>query len=216
MRCLPSGGPRGAMTRLRTVWRRLLGVFASSRADRDLDDELESHLQLHTDDNVRSGMTPNEARRRALLALGGVDQTKEQYRDRRSFAMLENILYDIRLATRALARRRLLLAAAVTSIAIGAGANVAIYTVLRQLLFSSSWLVASDPGRLVTVSPALSYLNFQDMQRSEPTIDLAAFTMSRVIWRSLELSATVSVHAVSDNFFELLGTKPVRGRIFTL
>ena len=193
---------------------RVLGLFRSDRADRDLSEELESHLQHHIDDNLRAGMPPDAARRSALIALGGLEQTKEQYRDRRGLVPIEQFVYDIRMAVRALARRRLMLAAAVTSIAIGVGANVAVYTALKYLLLSPRWLVASDPDRLITVAPGLSYLNFLDMQRSDRSVELAAFTMSRVVWRSAELSASVSVHAVSENFFEMLGTRAVRGRLF--
>ena len=72
-------------------------------------------------------------------------------------------MYDLRLAVRALVRRPLLLAAAVTSIAIGVGVNVAVYTVLRQV-FSAQWLVANDASRLVTVFPGRSYPNLLDLQ----------------------------------------------------
>ncbi len=78
----------------------MLGLIASSRLDRELDDELASHLQLHADDNVRHGMRREEADRRARIALGGVEQTKELYRDRRSFVSVEHLAYDIRLAMR--------------------------------------------------------------------------------------------------------------------
>src|SRR5205814_8541370 len=118
-----------------------------------------------------AGMTPDEARRRALVALGGLESTKEQCRERLSFAALEHIFYDMRLACRALARRPLLLAAAVTSIAIGVGVNLAVYTILRQDLVSSQWIVANDPEHLVTISPGLSYPNFQDMRHTETSVD---------------------------------------------
>src|SRR5262245_56118234 len=83
---------------------RLVGVFVKSRSERDLSAELESHLQLHVDDNVRAGLTPAEARRRALVALGGVDQTKERYRDRRGVAVLDAFLRDLRYGLRTLAK----------------------------------------------------------------------------------------------------------------
>jgi len=198
---------------LRAWWRRFVALFTGDAADREFVNELESHLDLHVDDNVRAGMTPTEARRRALLALGGVQHTRERYHERRTIVPIEQLLFDLRLALRALARRRLFLAAAVLSIAIGVGVNVAVYTVLQTVLFSSRWLIASNPEQLVSVS-GLSYLNFQDMQRSDPAVELAAYTMSRAIWRTPELSASVGVHAVSDNFFELMGTRALRGQIF--
>src|SRR5262245_21506567 len=167
------------MRSVRAWWLRLAASVCAGDRDQELADELESHLALHIDDNIRAGMDPAAARRHALMALGGVDQTKERYRDRRGFVANEQLLFDVRLAVRALGRRPLLLAAAVASIAVGAGANVAVYTVLQRVLFSTSWLVASDPQRLVTVNPGLSYLNFRDLQRAEPNVDFAAFTMAR-------------------------------------
>src|SRR5262245_47441045 len=104
------------LKRLRGAWRRLGGLFQSARYERDMSAELESHLQLHIDDEVRAGRSPGEARRRALVALGGLEQTKERYRDQRGLPRLEAVLYDIRFALRALARRWLLLLATTASI----------------------------------------------------------------------------------------------------
>ena len=80
------------MKSIRAWMMRLFGVFGSARAERDLSAEIDSHLQLHIDDNLRAGMTPAEARRRALVALGGVEQTKEQYRDRRGLPAFEALV----------------------------------------------------------------------------------------------------------------------------
>ena len=71
------------MRKLRALFFRLCGLFGKARRDRDLAEEIESHLQLHQEDNLRSGMSPQEARRHALLALGGMDATLEACRDRR-------------------------------------------------------------------------------------------------------------------------------------
>ena len=76
------------MRAVRAWLRRLLGALATDRAERELSAELESHLQLHIDDNLRAGMTPAEARRRALIALGGLEQAKEQYRERRGLPVV--------------------------------------------------------------------------------------------------------------------------------
>ena len=92
------------MTTLRAWLSRLAGLFHKSRRDRELADELESHLQMHMDDNLRRGMTAEEARRQAHLQLGGVEQTKEIYRDRRGLPALETVLQDIRFAARMLAK----------------------------------------------------------------------------------------------------------------
>ena len=83
---------------------RLGGIFRTQSAANDLDAELESHLQLHVEDNLRSGMTPEEARRHALIQLGGVEQTRQAYRERATLPKLEDILQDARYGLRTMAR----------------------------------------------------------------------------------------------------------------
>src|SRR2546423_6082347 len=78
------------------------GLFNKQRKDRELDDEIESHLQMHIDDNLRSGMTDDEARRQAMIKLGGIESTKEAYRDQRGLPLLEALWKDIRYRLRML------------------------------------------------------------------------------------------------------------------
>src|SRR5258707_15824119 len=87
---------------IRASLARLLGTFVSSRRDRELAEELDSHLQLHIDDNVRAGMTPAEARRQALLKFGAMEAIKEQHRDRRGFPVVSHFAQDLRFAARLL------------------------------------------------------------------------------------------------------------------
>src|SRR5574339_1012475 len=114
------------MRRLRAGLLRLIGVFSTKRADRELSAELDSHLQLHIDDNIRAGMSPLEARRRAVLALGGIEQTKEAYRDRRGIPTLDSLFHDAGHALRGLARNRTFAAACIVTLALGIGVNTAI------------------------------------------------------------------------------------------
>ena len=88
------------MRGLRACFARFGGLFGKERRDRELADELEAHLQMQIDDNVHAGMTPEEARRQALIQLGGVEQTKEHYRDRRGLPWLETLLQDVRFGLR--------------------------------------------------------------------------------------------------------------------
>ena len=81
---------------------RAVGLFAGRRAERELSAEIESHLQLHIDDNLRAGMSADEARRQALVKLGGVESTKEAYRDRRGLPALESLGRDLRYGVRTL------------------------------------------------------------------------------------------------------------------
>jgi macrolide transport system ATP-binding/permease protein len=86
------------MRTIRAFLLRLGGLFHKGRRDRELADEIESNLQLHIEDNLRAGMSPEDARRDALLKFGGIESAKEAYRDRRGLPLLETLAQDLRYA----------------------------------------------------------------------------------------------------------------------
>ena len=92
------------LRRLRAALLRVAGLFHTRRRDQDLADELESHLHMHLEENLRAGLGPTEARRQALLKLGGMEQAKESYRDRRSIPFVETTLQDLRYSVRTLGK----------------------------------------------------------------------------------------------------------------
>ena len=126
---------------------RLTGVFRREARDRELAEELESHLQMHIDDGVRAGLSPLEARRRALIKLGGVEQTQETYRRQRGVPLLEDLLQDLRYGVRAMLRQRTFTMAAVLTLALGIGTNTALFSVVDALLLKM--LPVKEPERLV-------------------------------------------------------------------
>src|SRR5262252_868028 len=111
------------MRPLRAWLLRLTSLFDRERRDRDLADELESHLQFHIDENVHRGMDPEAARRDALIKLGGIDQTKERYRDRRGLPVLESIAQDLRFALRLLLKTPAFTSISILTLALGIGAS---------------------------------------------------------------------------------------------
>src|SRR5713101_5095704 len=138
------------MIRALRAWiRRLGGVVVRSRRDRELADELESHLQLHIDDNRRLGMSADEARRHAQIKLGGMEQVKEEYRDRRGVPVLEGALQDLRFAWRLVRRSPGFSAVILVTLTIGIGANSVMFSVVNTLLLRP--LPYRDSDRLMSV-----------------------------------------------------------------
>lgn len=206
------------------VWlHRIVGCFNRRRRDRELYAELEAHLQAHVDDNLRAGMPRAEARRIALAALGGLAQTAESYRDRRSLPFLEKTIQDIRYALRLLRKSPAYTVTAIGVLAIGIGANSAVFSIVNGALLKA--FPYTHPEQLVLLYERLpnapqkfgfsppDYQTVRDLARSFS--GLAAY-----LTRSYELSGIaqprrVSGARVSPSLFSVLGVTPARGRAFT-
>ncbi len=156
------------MKALRAWIQRLRGLVRSDQRERELSAEIESHLQMHVDDNLRSGMTPELARRDAVLKLGGVEPTKEAWRERSTIPVLEHFLQDGRYAVRQLRQHLGFTGTAILTLALGTGASVAIFAFVDAALLKP--LPYRDSARLVGVFETvalfpqsnLSYLDYLD------------------------------------------------------
>jgi predicted permease len=211
------------MRQVRAWMRRLVATITFNRHDRDMDAELASHLQMHVDDNIRAGMAPDEARRDALIRLGGLEQMKELHRDRRGVPFLQHLAQDVRFGIRVLRKSPPFTAAAVVTLALGIGVNAAIFSVvnavlLRPLPFPHAdrlmllWATNTKSGDREDVA---SYPDFEAWKAQTSSFDaMAAFTARGVTLSGGARPQMVASIQVTPGFFELLGVPIAAGRTF--
>jgi predicted permease len=125
---------RYTMNKLRAFWNRLCGTLLQRHRDGDLDQELDTHLTLDTERGVREGLPYTEARRQALIRLGGAEQVRTAYRERRGLPWLDSLLRDLRYSARSLGRHKAVTAIAIVSIGLGIGANATIFSIVSRFM----------------------------------------------------------------------------------
>jgi len=211
------------MRALNRLFTRLLNFTASRRAGERLREEIESHIAAQTEENIRAGMTPQEARRHARLKFGAVEAIREDYHAEEGLPFVENLLLDVRYAVRVLGKSPAFTVVALLTLMLGIGANVVVFGVVNEVLLHP--LAVSDPqnlyqlrhkqwtiGRLLTTS----YPAFEDFrQRNTAFSGMAGvygYSAARLSWGN----AVMHVHgdAVTGNYFDLLGVQPQVGRFF--
>ncbi|HEV2914378.1 MAG TPA: ABC transporter permease [Pyrinomonadaceae bacterium] len=208
--------------RLRALAVRLIGLFSREKRERELAEELESHLQLHTEDNLRAGMTPQEARRQAILKLGGVEPTKENYRSQGGLPLIETLVRDLRYGLRRLTKSLGFTTVAVLSLALGIGANTAIFSLVNTLILRP--LPVENPEELVSLSnvvenrafPAFSYPNYKDFHdRNDVLESLIAYRFAPLSLSHDGVNERLWGYVVTGNYFEVLGVKAALGRMIS-
>ena len=192
---------------------RLRSLFRRKTADGELDAELHFHLEREISANISAGMSPVEARRAALREFGGFEQLKEECRDTRNVNWLQDFAQDVRFGLRTLRKSPGFAAVAVLTLALGIGANTAIFSLVNGIVLRP--LPYSQPQRLVSITDSYPEGALVAMRASLKTIDVAGYTD----WTELNLTGRgdptrLYGAAVSAEFFSILGAKPEIGRVF--
>lgn len=215
------------MNSLREAWNRILAMFRPVPLDTDLDAEIASHLDAAIEENLGRGMRPEEARRQALVRFGGVSRAMEQHREARGLPVLDVLRQDVRFSLRTLRRDRALACIVVAVMALGVGANVAVFSVvntilLRPLPFRDSnrlvWF-ASNEGKGGLSDQTYTVSAFEEFRRHNRSFQ--DVTSYQTFFNSIQYKLTgrgdplpiVGVQ-VAENFFPMLGVEPFLGRLF--
>ena len=210
---------------LRQSFHSISSFFRRAQLDRDLDAEISSHLQLAIDENLQRGLSPTEARRQALLRFGGSQQAKEQHRDARGLAFLDTLLQDLRFAFRMLRKSPAFTVVAVLTLALGIGANAAIFSVVYAVLLKA--LPYPQSNRLVMVYENVDLPSYQNSRNEVTPGNLSDWAKQNSVFeniaayrnRSFNLTGAgeplrIEGELVSANFFTTLQVVPRLGRGF--
>src|SRR5688572_11770965 len=207
---------------LRSALARLAGTFTRNASDDDTRAELESHVEMETAENIRRGMNPDEARRQAMLAAGGLTQAAEAVRDQRGLPWLESIAADLRYAVRSLRHAKAFSAIVIITLALGIGANTAIFSVVRGVLLKP--LPHRDGQNLVYLrhsmdGPGGANLNFsvpeiRDYRNGAKSLGgIAEYSGWSMIYQGKEGAVRMPSGLVTGNYFEVMGLSPILGRV---
>jgi predicted permease len=206
---------------LRLLISRIVALFTKRRRDAELNDEIQAHLESLTDENVKRGLSIDQARAAARREFGGVDQIREIHRDLRGLPVLDDMAQDVRYALRHLQKNPGFAATVVLTLALGIGANTAIFSVVNAVLLQP--LPYRDPdrlvfawGRILDQTTAVTAPDFVDWTAASRTLDLAAMT-----GRGADVNLTgvgdplrITGARISANYFDVLGVRPTFGRTF--
>ncbi len=190
------------MRALRAWLLRFRGLFNKRRSEQEIGDEIESNLQFHIDDGLRDGMSPQEARRQALIRLGGIEPAKEAWRDRRGIPFLESLWKDVVYAFRTMGRSKGWTAVAILSLALGIGANTALFSFLHAMLIEE--LPVRAPHELV----AFRWTGPNNVMRSVSNYGSLVAPEGERIGASFPLSAFAAFQEENRTLTDVFATVP--------
>jgi putative ABC transport system permease protein len=212
------------MTRLRIFLFRLSGLVRFRRLDREIDDEIASHLAEATEEYVQQGLSLEEARRAAQRSFGGVTQTKEVYRQVSSFMWLDELSRDLRYALRTLRKSPTFTMTAAATLALAIGTNTAMFSVLNAVLLRPlpyrspeqlAMLWTEDPRQSLREGRAALWDVEQWRGQSQTFADMATFDTVGTVLSSADGVEQIVGASISPNLLPLLGVRPVLGRSFS-
>ena len=196
---------------------RVRSLVRRERLDTELDRELRGHLEQQADEYVARGMSRDDAVRTATSTFGGMQRVREEAREARGTSLVENVGRDLRYALRGLRREPMLLVAATISIAVGAGSNLAVYTLAREFVFATPDVREPDEMVQFHVSHGshAGYQRWLDINASGALEGVAGYSYDKEInWRNGDVTASLVPMLVTANFFDVTGVPVVMGRGF--
>ncbi|MES1259850.1 MAG: ABC transporter permease, partial [Gemmatimonadota bacterium] len=210
------------MRQLRALFARIAGLFAGRNADAEVHDELAAHLEMAIAENVRRGMSADEARRQAMMSSGGLTTAAEAVHDQRGLPWVEGIAADFRFALRALRRTPGFTIVVVLTLALGIGANTAIFSVVRGVLLKS--LPHRDGDRLVYLRQSADGPGAENLAFSVPEIrdfrdgakafgGIAEFSPMPFVLSEKTSALRINAGLVTGNYFDVMGLSPELGRL---
>ncbi len=210
------------MNSLLSFFQRLRNLFRQDDLDRDLAAEISTHIDLAVEENLKNGLSPKEARRQALIQFGGTQQAKENHRDSRGLPLLESFFQDLRFALRTFLKNPGFTAIAVLTLALGIGANAAIFSVVRGVLLRP--LANHDEDRLLYVRQSAPGIGQADAAFSVPEIkdigtglktikELGTLSALDFTVSGLGEPREIRSGVVDGNYFDVIGLRPVLGRL---
>jgi predicted permease len=207
------------MRKLRALWMRLCGVLRKPQADGEFEAELASHVAMHTEDGIRAGLTAEEARRQALIRLGGAEQTRQAHRERRGLPWLETLVGDLAYSLRRLTKHPAVAAIAVLSIGLGIGANATIFSMVSRFVLRPA--PVGDPSTLLAIQRGgdneLSWPLYNDLREQTKSFSAVAayFPLVPASIGGRGEPERLFGQAVSANLFDAAELRMMRGRGFT-